>query len=208
MKKKGNVSFNELNHVVRQNFNSIDRYELNVNLEIKKSQLFVLGEAKIIEKVVEPPTQPGTSGGDGADDPSLKEILLAFIKEQREQNAMQNQKIEELSQNIQAVDQKFDQKIDDIKVEIKNVEQKVDQKINNLEEKFNQKIDDVKNEIKNVEQKVDDGFSEVNKRLDKIENCPTIKKELAEQEKESENQSSDSEKKNNNKMSSNDKEEN
>ena len=178
-KKKGNVSFNELNHVVRQNFDSIDRYELNVNLEIKKSRLFVLGEAKIIEKVVEPPTQSGTSGGDGADDPSLKEILLAFIKEQREQNAMQNQKIEELSQKIQAVDQKFDQK-----------------------------IDDVKNEIKNVEQKVDDGFSEVNKRLDKIENCPTIKKELAEQEKESENESSDSEKENNNKTSSNNKEEN
>ena len=32
-----------------------------------------------------------------------------------------------------------------------------------------------------MEQKVDDGFSQVNQRLDKIENCPTIKKELAEQ---------------------------
>ena len=32
-----------------------------------------------------------------------------------------------------------------------------------------------------MEQKVDDGFAQVNQRLDKIENCPTIKKELAEQ---------------------------
>ena len=55
MKKKGNVSFNELNHVVRQNFDNIDRYELNVNLEIKKSQLFVSDDVKVIEKVTEPP---------------------------------------------------------------------------------------------------------------------------------------------------------
>ena len=157
----------ELNHIVSQNFNTIDKYELNVNLETKKSQLFTLSDAKLIEKVVESPTQPGTSGGDGTDDPSLKEILLVFIKEQRKQKAMQNQKIEELGQKIQAADQKFDQK-----------------------------IDDVKNEIKNVEQKVDDGFFEVNKRLDKIENCPTIKKELVEQEKESENENSHSKKKN------------
>ena len=33
-----------------------------------------------------------------------------------------------------------------------------------------------------TEQKVDAGFAQVNQRLDKIENCPTIKKELAEQE--------------------------
>ena len=56
------------------------------------------------------------------------------------------------------------------------------QKINDLEQKFNQKIDDIKVEIKKVDQKVDAGFAQVNQRLDKIENCPTIKKELAEQE--------------------------
>ena len=36
---------------------------------------------------------------------------------------------------------------------------------------------------KNQEQKIDDGFAKINHRLDKIENCSTIKKELAEQEK-------------------------
>ena len=44
-----------------------------------------------------------------------------------------------------------------------------------IEQKVDQKID-------GLEQKVDDGFAQVNQRLDKIENCPTIKKELAEQE--------------------------
>ena len=34
---------------------------------------------------------------------------------------------------------------------------------------------------KKIEQKVDAGFAQVNQRLDKIENCPTIKRELAEQ---------------------------
>ena len=47
---------------------------------------------------------------------------------------------------------------------------------------MDQKIDDIKVEIKKVDQKVDAGFAQVNHRLDKIENCPTIKKELAEQE--------------------------
>ena len=47
---------------------------------------------------------------------------------------------------------------------------------------MDQKIDDIKVEIKKVDQKVDTGFAQVNQRLDKIENCPTIKKELAEQE--------------------------
>ena len=46
-----------------------------------------------------------------------------------------------------------------------------------MEQKFNQKIND-------LEQKVDAGFAQVNQRLDKIENCPTIKKELAEQEED------------------------
>ena len=55
------------------------------------------------------------------------------------------------------------------------MEQKFDQKINDLEEKFNEKIG-------GLEQKVDAGFAQVNQRLDKIENCPTIKKELSEQE--------------------------
>ena len=50
-----------------------------------------------------------------------------------------------------------------------------------MEQKFNQKIDDIKVEIKKIDQKVDAGFAQVNQRLDKIENCPTIKKELAEQ---------------------------
>ena len=67
-----------------------------------------------------------------------------------------------------AIEQKFDQKINDL-------EQKFNQKINDLEEKFNEKIG-------GLEQKVDAGFAQVNQRLDKIENCPTIKKELAEQE--------------------------
>ena len=57
------------------------------------------------------------------------------------------------------------------------MEQKFDQKINDLEEKFNEKIG-------GLEQKVDAGFAQVNQRLDKIENCPTIKKELAEQEED------------------------
>ena len=48
----------------------------------------------------------------------------------------------------------------------KNQEQKID----DLEQKFNQKIDS--------------GFAQINQRLDKIENCPTIKKELAEQNKQ------------------------
>ena len=42
-------------------------------------------------------------------------------------------------------------------------------------EKIEQKVD-------GLEQKVDDGFTQINYRLDKIENCPTIKKELAEHE--------------------------
>ena len=45
---------------------------------------------------------------------------------------------------------------------------------------------------KKIEQKVDAGFAQVNQRLDKIENCPTIKKELAEQEKKIKNENSDS----------------
>ena len=52
----------------------------------------------------------------------------------------------------------------------KNQEEKID----DLEQKFDQKIN-------GLEQKVDAGFTQVNQRLDKIENCPTIKKELAEQ---------------------------
>ena len=66
-----------------------------------------------------------------------------------------------------AIEQKFNEKID-------GLEQKFDQKINNLEQKVDQKIN-------GLEQKVDAGFAQVNQRLDKIENCPTIKKELAEQ---------------------------
>ena len=51
-----------------------------------------------------------------------------------------------------------------------------------MEQGFNQKIDGIKVEIKKVDQKVDAGFAQVNQRLNKIENCPTIKKELAKQE--------------------------
>ena len=50
------------------------------------------------------------------------------------------------------------------------MEQKFNQKINDLEQRFNQKIDS--------------GFARINQRLDKIENCPTIKKELAKQEED------------------------
>ena len=94
------------------------------------------------------------------------------------------QKNEEFRNKQEKWNQKQEQKIDELKNEIKKVDQKVDQKINDLEEKFNQKIDDIKVEIKKVDQKVDAGFAQVNQRLDKIENCPTIKKELAEQEED------------------------
>ena len=67
---------------------------------------------------------------------------------------------------------------------VQNESQK-NEEFRNKQEKWNQKqeqkIDDLKNEIKKVDQKVDAGFAQVNQRLDKIENCPTIKKELAEQ---------------------------
>ena len=67
---------------------------------------------------------------------------------------------------------------------VQNESQK-NEEFRNKQEKWNknqkQKIGDLKNEIKKDDQKVDDGFAQVNQRLDKIENCPTIKKELAEQ---------------------------
>ena len=70
---------------------------------------------------------------------------------------------------------------------VQNESQK-NEEFRNKQEKWNQKqeqkIDDLKNEIKKVDQKVDAGFAQVNQRLDKIENCPTIKKELAEQDNE------------------------
>ena len=91
-----------------------------------------------------------------------------------------------------AMEQKFDQKINDL-------EQKFDQKINDLEEKFNEKIG-------GLEQKVDAGFAQVNQRLDKIENCPTIKKELAEQNEQINNLDANEPKSNEtNKASTNDK---
>ena len=76
------------------------------------------------------------------------------------------------------------QTISNLNQTVQNESQK-NEEFRNKQEKWNQKqeqkIDDLKNEIKKVDQKVDAGFAQVNQRLDKIENCPTIKKELAEQ---------------------------
>ena len=78
---------------------------------------------------------------------------------------------------------------------VQNESQK-NEEFHNKQEKWNknqeQKIGDLKNEIKKDDQKVDNGSAQVNQCLDKIENCPTIKKELAEQVKKTENENSDS----------------
>ena len=59
--------------------------------------------------------------------------------------------------------------------------QLLNQKVQNESEKNEKRWEKIQQKVDGLEQKVDDGFSQVNQRLDKIENCPTIKKELAEQ---------------------------
>ena len=64
--------------------------------------------------------------------------------------------------------------------------------VQNESEKNEKRWKKIEQKVNSLEKKVDDGFAQVNQRLDKIENCPTIKKELAEQEKKTENENSDS----------------
>ena len=59
--------------------------------------------------------------------------------------------------------------------------QLLNQKVQNESEKNEKRWEKIQQKVDGLEQKVDDGFAQVNQRLDKIENCPTIKKELAEQ---------------------------
>ena len=60
----------------------------------------------------------------------------------------------------------------------------LNRKVQNESEKNEKRWEKIQQKVDGLEQKVDDGFSQVNQRLDKIENCPTIKKELAEQEED------------------------
>ena len=81
----------------------------------------------------------------------------------------------------------------------------LNRKVQNESEKNEKRWKKIEQKVNSLEKKVDDGFAQVNQRLDKIENCPTIKKELAEQEKKTENENSDS-KNEKNKTSDNEKE--
>ena len=172
--------------IPKKHLGDVEKVIVKKNTKTMKKKVELFGNAK-------PEPQPKKPKKPPTDQQIIEQLAdlnhkFEFIVEQfqilNETVQNESQKNEEFRNKQEKWNQKQEQKIDELKNEIKKVDQKVDQKINDLEEKFNQKIDDIKVEIKKVDQKVDAGFAQVNQRLDKIENCPTIKKELAEQEED------------------------
>ena len=144
--------------IPKKHLGDVERVIIKKNTKTMKKKVELFGNAKP-EPQPKKPKKP----------PTDQQII--------EQLADLNHKFEFIVEQFQILNRKVQNESEKNEKRWEKIEEKVD----GLEEKFNQKIDDIKIEIKKVDQKVDAGFAQVNQRLDKIENCPTIKKELAEQ---------------------------
>ena len=159
---KNNANF----QIPKKHLGDVEKVIIKKNTKTMKKKVELFGNAKP-EPQPKKPKKP----------PTDQQII--------EQLADLNHKFEFIVEQFQILNQTVQnesQKNEEFRNKQEKWNKNQQQKINDLEQKFNQKIDDIKVEIKKVDQKVDAGFAQVNQRLDKIENCPTIKKELAEQE--------------------------
>ena len=147
--------------IPKKHLGDVEKVIIKKNTKTMKKKVELFGNAK-------PEPQPKKPKKPPTDQQIIEQLAdlnhkFEFIVQQFQilNHTVQNesQKNEEFRNKQEKWNQNQEQKIDDLKNEIKKVDQKVD----------------------GLEQKVDDGFAQVNQRLDKIENCPTIKKELAEQ---------------------------
>ena len=149
---KNNANF----QIPKKHLGDVEKVIIKKNTKTMKKKVELFGNAKP-EPQPKKPKKP----------PTDQQII--------EQLADLNHKFEFIVEQFQILNRKVQNESEKNEKRWEKIEEKVD----GLEEKFNQKIDDIKIEIKKVDQKVDAGFAQVNQRLDKIENCPTIKKELA-----------------------------
>ena len=163
--KKIKLSFNQVFRSIRDKISKITIFKIKENKTSNETEFIIRGETKMTEQIAKK--------GKTKKEPKLHPEIKQFMEEQRKFNQSQNEKWEEQI--------KFN---NDMKKFI-NEQSKINKQVDNFIKEQAEINKDVKKFIVNQQetnQVLLTSIKEILLRLERIEKCPTIKKELDELE--------------------------
>ena len=171
-KLKNNISFNQMNRLIKNELELINEYKIEKNLESEETLIIIKGKTKIIDELLEQEEL------DKMNNQNLHPKLERFIQQQ-------NQRWEEQEKRWEEQDKKWNEQLElnkEIKQFIKDQNQKWIEQDKRWEEqiKFNQEVKQFIVKQEQINEVLLSSIKEILLRLERIESLPTIQKELKE----------------------------
>ena len=158
--KKIKISFKSIFDVIKDEISKIISFKIKKNQALNQTQIIIKGETKMTDGVVK------KGKGKTKKVPELHPEIKQFMEEQRKFNQSQNEKWEEQIKFNKSQNEKWEEQI----------------KFNNDVKQFMQDQNKKWEEQSKVNQTILTSIQEILLKIQRIEKCPTIKKELDELE--------------------------
>ena len=173
------MSFSKILEVIKSKIFKITSFKIKENKALNETEFIIRGENKMTEGIAKKTKTKK--------EPKLHPEIKQFIEEQRKFNQRQNEKWEEqtkvnhqMSEFIKDQNEKWEEQIkfnNDIKTFIKE-----QTKINKRVDNFIKDQAEINKQMQQTNQVILTSIQEILLKIQRIEKCPTIKKELDELE--------------------------
>ena len=171
-KLKNNISFNQMNRLIKNELELINEYKIEKNLESEETLIIIRGKTKIIDELLEQEEL------NKMNNQNLHPKLERFIQQQNqrweEQDKKWNEQLElnkEIKQFIKDQNQKWIEQDKRWEEQDKRWEEQI---------KFNQEVKQFIVKQEQINEVLLSSIKEILLRLERIESLPTIQKELKE----------------------------
>ena len=159
--KKAQLSFNKVFCDIKEKITKITYYKIKENPTIKQAKIMIQGEMKMGEKVIKEAKPKKV--------PDLHPELKKFIEEQNQKWDSQTELNNEIKEFIKDQNKKWEQQFE--------FNHQQNQKWEKQDKKWNEQME-FNHQMQKTNQVVLASIQEILLRLERIENLPTIKKEL------------------------------
>ena len=178
-KLKNNISFNQMNRLIKNELELINEYKIEKNLESEETLIIIKGKTKIIDELLEQEEL------NKMNNQNLHPKLERFIQQQNQRWEEQDKRWEEQDKRWKEQDKKWNEQLElnkEIKQFIKDQNQKWIEQDKRWEEqiKFNQEVKQFIVKQEQINEVLLSSIKEILLRLERIESLPTIQKELKE----------------------------
>ena len=177
--EKIKLSFSQIFKSIRDKISKITYFKVRENKSLNETEFIIRGENKMIEGIAKK--------GKTKKEPKLHPEIKQFMEEQRKFNQSQNEKWEKQDKTNKEIKQFMEEqrKFNQTQIEKWAEQDKTNKEIKKFIKEQTQINKDVKKFIANQQetnQVLLTSIKEILLRLERIEKCPTIKKELDELE--------------------------